>query len=85
MSRGSRQSASVWLNCFKPNGPRSSSGAVRSGKSTEIVRLAHDLDEKMLAVVVQPGLTFDLSRIGLNRPYSARRLRCAPRCDDAGL
>ncbi len=40
-------------------------GQSGSGKSTEIVRLAHDLDEKMLAVVVQPGLTFDLSRIGL--------------------
>jgi hypothetical protein len=40
-------------------------GQSGSGKSTEIVRLDHDLDEKMLAVVVQPGLTFDLSRIGL--------------------
>jgi hypothetical protein len=40
-------------------------GQSGSGKSTEIVRLAHDLDQKMLAVVVQPGLTFDLSRIGL--------------------
>jgi len=40
-------------------------GQSGSGKSTEIVRLDRDLDEKMHSVVVQPGLTFDLSRIVL--------------------
>jgi GTPase SAR1 family protein len=40
-------------------------GQSGSGKSTEVVRLDRDLDKTSHSVVVQPGLTFDLSHIGL--------------------